>query len=289
MSLKHHRFLFALALTILLSACAANVARNSVSFSEPPVFSTTTESFSKESGSSSSEDHAVSSLSSAENSSLSSDAIAYFSKIDFNKTGNALRGDLGALLNAKSYSSPSYSDLKKSLPKCDLDPAGSGTMLGFYNRKKLPAYWNDSWNREHVWPKSRGVGEKGPGSDPHMLRPSDAKINSSRGNNFYGFSKDGKCYDPGCEGYPEYRGIAARIIFYVATRYWKNYGLELSDNPNDSASMKTMGKLSRLLEWNRQYPVDATETFRNKVLAEMYNVRNPFIDCPSLADSIWRA
>lgn len=219
------------------------------------------------------------------------EAAAYFSKIDFSKTGNALRGDLATLLNAKSYSSPSYDALKTSLPKCDLDPNGSGYMIGFYNRKKLKPAWDGAatWNREHVWPDSRGAGKSGPGSDPHMLRPADVSINSSRGNKFFGLSSDGSCYDPGSEGYPEYRGIAARIIFYVATRYWKTNGLELSNNPSDDAKKKTMGKLSRLLEWNKTYPVDATETYRNKVLANLYNVRNPFIDFPSLATTIFGA
>lgn len=39
------------------------------------------------------------------------------------------------------------------------------------------------YSREHVWPKSQGnFYQSGAGSDLHHLRPSDAKVNSARGN-----------------------------------------------------------------------------------------------------------
>lgn len=212
----------------------------------------------------------------------------YYAKVDLTQTGDTLRGALATFLNNAAYSQPGYSTLKTTLPKCDLDPSGSGKMLSFYSRTPLAPVWDsNAWNREHVWPNSRGVGESGPGSDPHMIRPTAISENSSRGNSFYGLSTDGQCFDPATYNHPEYRGIAARIIFYTATRYWKTNGLELSDNPGDSTSLNTMGKLSRLLEWNTTYPVDPTETYRNEVLAKLYNVRNPFIDYPVLASHIW--
>lgn len=218
---------------------------------------------------------------------------AYYSKVDFSQTGNTLRGNLATLLNNAANSVPNYSKLNTTLLKSDLNPKDPKHLVGFYDRAPLNPVWDSgaTWNKEHVWPNSRGVGKSGPGADPHMLRPTSVKVNSGRGNNFYGIpSKDGaNTYDPGSEGYPEYRGMAARIIFYTATRYWKLNGLELSDNPSDSSSKKTMGKLSRLLEWNATYPVDPTETYRNEFLYKQYNVRNPFIDYPSLASKIWSA
>jgi endonuclease I len=196
------------------------------------------------------------------------------------------------LLNNAAYSIPDYTTLNTTLTQCDLDPKGSGKLLGFYNEAKLNPVWDKglTWNKEHVWPQSRGVAKTGPGADPHMLRATSTSINSSRGNDFYGLSSDGvtggEVWDPG-QYLPKYRGIAARIVFYTATRYWKKNGLELSNSPDDATSKKTMGKLSRLLEWNLTYPVDETETYRNEVLYKLYNVRNPFIDYPSLATSIW--
>jgi len=190
------------------------------------------------------------------------------------------------MLNASAFSIPSYDALKTTLPKCDLDPDGSGKMLGFYDEAPLPTHWDyqATWNREHVWPKSWGnLGTSGPGADPHMLRPASVKINSSRGNSYYGLASDG-LWDPG-QYLAKYRGIAARICFYMATRYWKSNGLELAE----TATSNCMGKKSRLLEWNKAYPIDETETHRNEVLYQLYNVRNPFIDYPNLATAIWGA
>ena len=50
---------------------------------------------------------------------------------------------------------------------------------------------NDSWEREHVWPKSRGFpGENQDGyTDLHHLRPADRNINSRRSN--YGYNVGG--------------------------------------------------------------------------------------------------
>jgi hypothetical protein len=217
--------------------------------------------------------------------SLSGEAASYYSKIDFSSDGVTLRTSLGTLLNNAAYSIPSYDALKTTLPKSDLDPNGSGKMLGFYDETPLPTAWDNqaTWNREHVWPKSWGnLGTNGPGADPHMLRPASVSVNSGRGNLYYGLSSDGSYWDPG-QYLPKYRGIAARICFYMATRYWKSNGLDLAESPTANC----MGKKSRLLEWNKAYPVDPTETHRNEVLYKLYNVRNPFIDCPSLATSIW--
>jgi endonuclease I len=273
MKKKTLRFLFALACSSLLMSCGHTDGGPSTS---------------AQLASSSSE--ATTSIVSSSSTSAQTSADLYYSKVDLTQTGDTLRGALATFLNEKAYSQPSYDTLKTTLPKSDLDPNGSGYMLGFYDQAKLVAKWDSAltWNREHVWPNSRGVGESGPGSDPHMIRPASVSTNSGRGNLFYGLSSDGSCFDPG-NSVEKYRGIAARIIFYTATRYWKTNGLELSDNPNDATSAHTMGKLSRLLAWNKAYPVDKTETYRNEVLYKLYNVRNPFIDHPELATSIWGA
>lgn len=215
----------------------------------------------------------------------------YYAKIDATAKGDTLRGALATMLNASAFSIPSYANLKTTLPKSDLDPNGSGSMLGFYDETKLPTSWDDqaTWNREHVWPKSWGdLGTDGPGADPHMVRPCSVHINSGRGNDYYGLASDSNSsaeyMDPG-QYLEKYRGIAARICFYMATRYWKTKNLNLAETPTANC----MGKKSRLLEWNKQYPVDATEIKRNEVLFKLYNVRNPFIDHPSWAAAIWEA
>ena len=43
---------------------------------------------------------------------------------------------------------------------------------------------NQKVNTEHTWPQSKGAGQEPQRSDLHHLFPSDAKINTERGNNF---------------------------------------------------------------------------------------------------------
>ena len=62
--------------------------------------------------------------------------------------------------------------------------------------------------------------------------------------------------------------------------------LQLIDE-TDSTDSVSMGKLSTLLKWNEEDPVDAFETQRNNRIYEYQGNRNPFIDYPQLADHIY--
>ncbi|MCR4562086.1 MAG: endonuclease [Bacilli bacterium] len=177
----------------------------------------------------------------------------------------------------------SYKGLKNIFPYTDVDPNDSSKILSFYSGKSTTFA---SCNREHVWPNSR----KGEATekDPHVIRPTLTSENSARGNNYFGESTG---WDPASFNNPKYRGIAARIIFYCAVRY-QDSGLYLDDENNPSSTndnqRPTMGKLSKLLEWNIKYPVDETEITRNSVLVNKYKWNcNPFILDPTLATTIW--
>lgn len=165
----------------------------------------------------------------------------------------------------------------------DAAPSSSSQIVSFYSGT---AASQNSCNREHVWPNSR-KGEVTE-SDPHVLRPTLTSENSARGNSFYGETTG---WDPATFNNPKYRGIAARIIFYAAVRYQEDgLWLEDADNPTSTNSNQrpTMGKLSLLLKWNLQYPVDESEKQRNDVLIERYRYcRNVFIDHPEYATAIW--
>lgn len=165
----------------------------------------------------------------------------------------------------------------------DADPNNSQRIISFYSGTSTTS---GSCNREHVWPNSR-KGEVTE-DDPHVLRPTLNSENSSRGNDFYGETTG---WDPATFNNPKYRGIAARIIFYAAVRYQET-GLWLEDADNPSSTNKnqrpTMGKLSLLLKWNLEYPVDDSEIQRNSVLDGQYRFcRNVFIDHPEYATAIW--
>lgn len=217
----------------------------------------------------------------------------YYDGIDDALTGKQLLNALHTLNNSKRKKLVGYDGFRQFAAKSDKNPEGGNKIVGFYNNALVGPSWDggSTWNREHMWPKSR----KGSNveKDAHMVRPTATSINSERGNMFFG--NDGGTYDPG-QYYSEYRGIAARIIFYCAIA---DTDLSLVDKTTDDSSNGTMGKLSTLLEWNLQYLPDTsstaslalkTEQNRNEVIqndtAGQGN-RNPFIDHPEYACKIW--
>ena len=156
------------------------------------------------------------------------------------------------------------------------------------------------WNREHVWPKSRGVGTSGSDfTDIHHLKPSDWNVNSSRGNKFIGRCQE-DCTVPAHEQAAadtssgtnvflppvSARGIVARALMYMDLRY--NGGrytedLVLTDCPSGDDTAE-MAYLSQLLEWHEEYPPTEAEETRNRKACERWQGnRNPFVDFPELA------
>lgn len=55
----------------------------------------------------------------------------------------------------------------------------------------------------------------------------------------------------------------------------------------ENADDLSMGRLSVLLEWNEEDPVDAFEEQRNSRVYEYQGNRNPFIDFPDLAQRLY--
>lgn len=210
-------------------------------------------------------------------------AASTWAGLDYSSYGKDFQMDLEDLIYASGHKTISYKQNNEVLKKSDASPIKSGAVVPFYHSDDD---YTTSFNKEHTWPNSRGTGESGPGADPHMLRPTISSENSSRGNDFYG--PDGnRQWDPGSLGFEGARGEAARIIFYVATRYYER-NLVLSNNPNDNwNSIKSMGTLKYLVQWNNQYPVTDTERRRNDYLEQAGFGRNPFIDNPDLVNYIY--
>lgn len=212
----------------------------------------------------------------------------YYSTIDFSQKGTSLLGQLQTLNGKKRTKTVGYKNMGRYYDETDGDPNQSGNLICFYSGASEPfsGSFGGSINREHVWPNSRG-GNQVEG-DIHMPRPTLVSENGSRGNSFYVEGAKGGSYgwDPAMESFGKeiYRGISARIIFYCVVA---SSNLKLVDTTNDQASNNSMGKLSDLLKWNLEYPIDATEIRRNDAAMDIQGNRNPFIDDRTLPCKIW--
>lgn len=161
----------------------------------------------------------------------------------------------------------------------------------------------DCYNREHSWPQSWFNQVTGPVSDLFHIYPTDGKVNGIRSNYPYGNvgvaslttlngGKLGACANQGYnltvfEPINEYKGDFARGYFYMTTRYYsEDTGWSSSDATNKATILPW--QMNVLLQWNQQDPVSAKEIARNDSIYYKYqNNRNPFIDNPQWADSIW--
>ncbi|WP_282154456.1 endonuclease [Cytobacillus gottheilii] len=215
------------------------------------------------------------------------------------KEGQALKSALHDIISEQRVLS--YSQVWEALRVTDEHPDSPNDVLLFYSGKARSKSSNGGnvgdWNREHVWAKSHGNfgTSNGPGTDIHHLRPTDVQVNSSRGNlDFdYGGSAVNNCDDckrssNSFEPPDRVKGDVARMLFYMATRYeaGDRVDLELNEKLNNG-SAPYHGKLSVLLEWHEQDPVDEIEQRRNNKIHEIQGNRNPFIDHPEWAESIW--
>jgi endonuclease I len=194
------------------------------------------------------------------------------------------------------------------------DPS-SGLVHEIYKNMAWPA--NDTvgngnsgqtgWNREHVWPNSRGILDAGPDyADLHNLHVADMNINSARSNlPFDNCESANGCTVPAhVEAAPDtgksgsvfmppaiHRGDIARTIFYMATRYdgrdASTLKLQVTDCPNAASAGYMMGRLTTLLEWHRLDPPSARELYRNGAVCGFQGNRNPYVDFPELANKVF--
>jgi hypothetical protein len=230
---------------------------------------------------------------------------------------NSLEGKSGALLkqalqdiiaNPAVVHAHNYGDVETILKKADQNPLNSNQVWLMYTeipRSKLDIQETGintgKWNREHIYPQSRGGYSDGTASipdginnwaatdandilaghaDAHHIRAEDGPENSSRGNKDYG-----EYLGPtGNQG--SWHGDVARAVFYMAVRY--NALSVVNGNPANT-TVGQLGDLALLLQWNQTDPKDDFEMNRNNFIYTWQVNRNPFIDYPNLADYIWGA
>ena len=199
----------------------------------------------------------------------------YYDVVNLTLVGEALKQELRSLMLSTHVKYTSYSDCKTYLPSIDEDLSNPNNMILFYTGQSIKKSQdlNNDWNREHVWAKSLAwFDTSGGGSDLHHIRPCNISVNSSRGNKKFGVG--GSYYTPT----DEYKGDVARIIFYLMIAYKEADGYSFTS----IAQSKEL-----LLQWNELDPVSELEIVRNDKVEKIQGNRNPFIDYPYLADSLW--
>lgn len=192
---------------------------------------------------------------------------------------SALYKRLQKLMKDNHKEITSYDDTRRMYQYTDCQNGGAwnnGKISSFYSGKAIGPAWDGggTWNREHVWPNSKGL-EGSDENDIMMLRPTSMQENSTRGNKAYGESSN--YYHPNSESGGSYdvRGDVARIILYVYTRWGNTTYMWGQSGVIESKAV--------LLKWVKADPVDTWEMGRNNVVQEITGTRNVFVDYPELA------
>ena len=230
--------------------------------------------------------------------------------------GAALRARLRTVMST-GHVQTSYDEARYILDDTDDDPNNPGRLLTAYDRASIADPWTNgaTWNREHVWPASRGLGSSTGGgaySDVHMLKPANAATNSDRGNLSFGGlgvaytgpASGGKVTRGGLDYY--YAGTAdegdvARIAAYTATRWTTQNSALNVVNGQGSTGASTLGDLAALTRWHYRDVPDAFELRRNDAIYwgdrkydideidfDGTNNRNAFIDRPEYFWSVFQ-
>jgi hypothetical protein len=224
-------------------------------------------------------------------------------------TGAALKQALQNIIaNPAVVHAHNYGDVTDILKVADQNPLNSNQVWLMYvetPRAKLDFQTTSSnvgsWNREHIYPQSRGgfanatedtpdginvwaaTGPDDIGAghgDAHHIRAEDGPENTSRSNRDYGLT--GYNGPNGTQG--SWKGDVARSVFYMAVRY---NALSVVNGDIPDTTVGQLGDLASLLLWNQSDPRDDFEMNRNNYIYTWQVNRNPFIDYPALADYIW--
>jgi endonuclease I len=211
----------------------------------------------------------------------------------------------------RNHTVVSYSSVWDHLRDIDQDPMNSANVTLFYMQRSQSENdtcgdGNDctsqSWNREHVWPKSHGdfgtSMTKVAGTDLHALRPVDNTVNSARSDKDFSNAETSHWECVECDVSADFwepaddtKGDAARSVFYMDVRY-NGYGYEPNLNlvnisTQPSVGTGYLGELCVLYTWHTQDPVSLIEVERNNEVYEVQGNRNPFVDNMNLVEGIW--
>ena len=163
----------------------------------------------------------------------------------------------------------------------------STSIISIYTRHNIKKtshcgnYAWDKWNREHVFTQSAFPNSA---DDNHNIFACEGQINGYRGNKIFaeggttvvvfdhqtGCKQTGSTFEP-CD---EAKGEIARACMYVATYY----PYKLAD---------IFDSVDTCIKWHNEHPVTAREIFRNNTVYGLQKNRNPYVDHPSYANSVF--
>ena len=226
-------------------------------------------------------------------------------------SGTALKQAIQDIIaNPAVVHAHNYGDIIDILKTADQNPLNSNEVwLMYVEKSRSKLEFQDTgintgkWNREHIYPQSRGGYTDGTLSipdginvwlptnaddilaghaDAHHLRAEDGAENSLRSNNDYGLTG----YNGPIGTMGSWKGDVARSVFYMAVRY---NALSVVNGDIADTTVGQLGDLASLLTWNTLDQSDDFEMNRNNYIYTWQVNRNPFIDYPDLANYIWGA
>ena len=220
----------------------------------------------------------------------------YYNSVD-TSSSQLIRSSLHNLID--NHNVVSYESSKQHLQNTDADPNQADNIILIYKQNSVDESWDtgDTWNREHIWAASYGLYDSDAYKDLHNLKPADPSVNSSKGNK--NFDNGGTQHNEAIECFftqntwepaDAVKGDIARILFYMDIRYEGGEDepdLAVTEALNNVADVPNIGKLSTLIDWHIQDPVDDFEMNRNEVIYGIQGNRNPFIDHPEYVSILW--
>lgn len=246
----------------------------------------------------------------------------YYSGLSTRNSGYKFKTELSNLL-ARTHRSLSYDDLLHAYKKTDIDRTydADGSIMDMYSERpngKDPYVYrpgrrtcgqykeeNGCYNREHLFPQGLFGKVRPMKTDIFHVYPTDGYVNGRRGSYPFGEvkkahwvsrngSKRGDSADPAYRGtvfepIDEFKGDIARAMLYFAVRYESRIP-SFERNPMiDGSREQTYSTwfIKTLLKWHKQDPVSEHERYRNDAACNFQKNRNPFIDHPEWALSIW--
>ena len=196
----------------------------------------------------------------------------------------------------------------------DIDTTAAGYVRDRYSnqqRRFSGVAAVSGMNIEHIWANSWwGHTVNNAYCDLFNLYPADGEANGRKNNNPIGVVDRNVSYDNGVtrvgkstsywadslitvwEPADQWKGDFARTYFYMATAYqhmtdeWQTSDGLLTVDPTSWRTMRPW-VYQLMLDWAADDPVDSIEIRRNKAIFQIQGNRNPYVDCPQLADYVW--